>query len=293
MAYCSECGSKLNAGAQLCDNCGVDLSETAPEKTFERRQIDFGPVTNAVKALTTRFPILCNTKVQAGIATIAIVLASFLYSDWRPDIGKFYNEQTSDKNATGTDFSTYEDDFLSELIGLQTTSVANVRNYPTSRNTNKLDRLSPGLKLSGRWVRGFDPTTKWLKLETGGYVWEGNLTNESDQQNGAGPVFPDNIIGTWSDKGNCSGGDLNYDVTIADRMISFPEKRGSLERVSEAENGNPVFHLKMSGEGATWAAAYSISFNASGRMIFIRLMNTAVEDELGLWDAYLKCDQLF
>jgi len=182
LAYCSECGSKLNAEAKLCDNCGVNLSEAAPEKTFERRQIDFGPVTNAAKLLTERIPILGNTKVQATIATVAIVLASFLYSDWRPDIGNFYAEQTDSENAAGPDFSTYEDEFLSERTEQRVTSAANVRNYPTSQNTDILENLSAGAMVSGRWVRGFDPTTRWLKLADRGYVWEGNLRQSNVAQ---------------------------------------------------------------------------------------------------------------
>lgn len=85
MAYCGECGVKLNAAAKFCNGCGVDLAEIAPELTFERPQFDFGPAASAIARAADRFPALRNTKYQAAFATVAILIASFLYSDWRPN----------------------------------------------------------------------------------------------------------------------------------------------------------------------------------------------------------------
>jgi len=290
LAYCSECGSKLNVEAKLCDNCGVDLSEAAPEKTFERRQIDFGPVTNAANLLTERIPMLGNTKVQAAIATVAILLASFLYSDWRLDFGKFSDEQTSNENATGTDFSTYEDDFLSELIERRVTGPANVRNYPTSQNTNIFSKLARDAKVTGRWVRGFDPTTKWLRLERGGYIWEGNLNSPTTPLKSTKVEFPGRLLGVWSTE-QCSGGDHGLFVIIEPIELAVHDTVGRLDRISQDHSGDPLYHVKLDQSGGVMEMILHFSFNASGRMLTMKHINQPDMEDWVLWDAGLDCDQ--
>jgi len=56
-----------------------------------------------------------------------------------------------------------------------TSAAARRRNLPSTQTTQELGSLEAGTALSGRWVRGHDGQSRWLKLADGSYVWEGNL----------------------------------------------------------------------------------------------------------------------
>lgn len=77
----------------------------------------------------------------------------------------------------------YRDVYVGEgEVTLVTSGEARQRDYPTTEGTVVQRTLPAGTSVAGRWVRGRDATTKWLKLAGGGYVWEGNLA----QPGGAG-----------------------------------------------------------------------------------------------------------
>lgn len=70
----------------------------------------------------------------------------------------------------------YTDTFLSESdITLVTAAEARQRDFPTTDGTTVQRTVPANTQVTGRWVRGRDPTSKWLKLAGGGYIWEGNL----------------------------------------------------------------------------------------------------------------------
>ena len=71
----------------------------------------------------------------------------------------------------------YRDNFLGREVRVTTTATARVRSFPTSDGSAVRQTLQPDTGVYGRWVTGRDPTTRWLKLaSSGGYVWDGNLT---------------------------------------------------------------------------------------------------------------------
>lgn len=67
-----------------------------------------------------------------------------------------------------------------ELITVEISSRANVRDAPKAQGSNVIETLSPGAELTGRWVNGSsDPSERWLEFERGGesaFVWGGNLS---------------------------------------------------------------------------------------------------------------------
>ena len=85
---------------------------------------------------------------------------------------------------TRTDWQrAYTDNFVSMIPAtMVVSSKANVRNYPSTEETQTTAELTEGTMVTGRWVRGKDATTRWLLLDSGGYIWDGNLA----QQNGPG-----------------------------------------------------------------------------------------------------------
>lgn len=73
-------------------------------------------------------------------------------------------------------FDNYSDKFLSAELTRLTQGEARKRSFPTAKGGEILDTLSAGRAVTGRWVEGADPETRWLKTTDGGYIWEGNLT---------------------------------------------------------------------------------------------------------------------
>lgn len=67
-----------------------------------------------------------------------------------------------------------------ELITVETSGHANVRDAPTTDGSNVLETLTPGAELIGRWVNGSsDPSERWFAFDRGGesaFVWGGNLS---------------------------------------------------------------------------------------------------------------------
>lgn len=291
MAYCRECGVKLEIDGGFCNGCGVDLSEAIPETTFEKRSINF---------TTLDWSNFDWKPVISSGATILLMVAVLSFGSTlfqRDGIIDQPSDVSIANSDQAPDFSKYEDDFLSGIIELQVTSVANVRNYPTSRNTNILKKLSAGIIISGRWVRGFDPTTKWLKMEDGGYIWEGNLNSRAGQSNPANVEFPDKLRGDWSTRDKCRGGDFELIVVIASSELSIHEDAGQLERISKDKNGNPLYHVRLSvhGLGGSGAvdAVLKFTFNASGRMLTMTRVDDPNIGDLVLSDTYLNCDQIY
>lgn len=72
--------------------------------------------------------------------------------------------------------ASYADTFLSPGTVIMTVSAdARMREFPSTDDTTVVRELREGEMVSGRWVRGVDPTSRWLKLSDGGYIWDGNL----------------------------------------------------------------------------------------------------------------------
>lgn len=67
-----------------------------------------------------------------------------------------------------------------ELITVEISGRANLRDAPKAQGSNVIETLPPGAELTGRWVNGSsDPSERWLEFERGGknaYVWDGNLS---------------------------------------------------------------------------------------------------------------------
>ncbi len=123
MAYCGKCGAKLAEQSDFCSSCGVDLSETRPERTFESSPVPL--------------PTFDWSKLNWKRIGIVGLIVSLLIITIRFGPGLIQDDGATDPLATGSsetgtdaapDFAAYKDDFLSQLVELQVTSIANVRN---------------------------------------------------------------------------------------------------------------------------------------------------------------------
>ncbi|MEQ1687530.1 MAG: hypothetical protein ABL874_03040 [Sphingopyxis sp.] len=70
----------------------------------------------------------------------------------------------------------YADVFLApDTVIMVVAADAKQRDFPSTDGTAVARERREGEMVSGRWVRGADGTSRWLKLSDGGYVWDGNL----------------------------------------------------------------------------------------------------------------------
>lgn len=173
LGICGGCGKAIVPGARFCSNCGWQVpAETAPVAPASLAGIE------AQKGSRTNPAVIGG--VIAGILVVAAGLGLWLARDATGDLVPAVEATTEaaiDPNAPRPQewFDTYSDKFVSAEIERITTSAGQKRNFPTAKGSVVLDTIPRGTILSGRWVEGGDPATRWLKTRDGGYVWEGNL----------------------------------------------------------------------------------------------------------------------
>lgn len=69
----------------------------------------------------------------------------------------------------------YRDEFVSDTLTLLANRPAERRDYPSGTFASVQSTLEEGTEVTGRWVRGHDGQSKWLRLADGGYVAEADL----------------------------------------------------------------------------------------------------------------------
>ena len=92
----------------------------------------------------------------------------------------------------------------------------------------KRSELAAAEPLQGRFVQGVDPTTRWLRLDSGGYVWDGNLSGQNASQ----------------DLSACAGEQPPTSVADAERWLADCKAR-SLQMASSAVG-------KVGAGGGSW-----------------------------------------
>lgn len=212
--FCSACGAELDAGARFCSRCGapVTVGEVPGDAAKEDASwVDLasGSGTAAAAAAPAAVPrpvpgdaVRADPPVMAShdaprpidhgnrrklawmivllvgiVGAVAIVGWAMQWS--RGQAGSSVVADSGDDPApSGVDAwqAAYRDTFVGAgEETLVTGGEARQRDFPTTEGTTVQRTLPAGTSVTGRWVRGRDPTTRWLKLASGGYVWEGNL----------------------------------------------------------------------------------------------------------------------
>lgn len=104
------------------------------------------------------------------------------------------------------DIPGYQDEYLSnEPEQFFVTGPANVRSLPSATSTTITTALSVHDLVEGKWVRGLDEDSRWLRITWEGdigYVWEQNILPDL-------PITLDWLVGNW---GVC-GTDDGYTLT--------------------------------------------------------------------------------
>ncbi|WP_284124746.1 zinc ribbon domain-containing protein [Parerythrobacter aestuarii] len=180
--FCAQCGDKLQPGAKFCAGCGTPIDGVAnPIPNPDR------PATNpaaATEPASSHTPVIIILIVAAAVLVSAAAWWMFAAGASEDDaeaadeeIAEVATEEDPDADRPQEWFDNYTDTFLSADLTRLTSGEARKRSFPTAKGGEILETLDMGRAVTGRWVEGADPETRWLKTNDGGYIWEGNLAS--------------------------------------------------------------------------------------------------------------------
>jgi hypothetical protein len=175
---CNNCGAEAKFGQKFCNSCGSRLIGGKLQGPMQ------APTEHAAEVALSEHQSRTTAlyAALAALALVAVTLAAYKLGQGGDDpAASATNNQTDAERIAA-----YTDRFLSESVSQFTSGKARVRSYPTAKGSEVLNELSEGEAIQGRYVKGVDPTTRWLKLDSGGYVWDGNL---ADRQAAATAAF--------------------------------------------------------------------------------------------------------
>lgn len=239
--FCANCGTALNRGARFCQKCGTP---TPPDPVTAGSPASLAGISEPPPAAnrTVLFALLGFF----GVA-LAVALGLWLSRDATGGIDPVAvasSDAAIDPNAPRPQewFDNYTDKFLSAEIERIATSAAQKRNFPTAKGSQVSETLPRGSVVSGRWVEGGDPATKWLKTRDGGYIWEGNLGDPQAISSlgmagfQAGTSFG-SVRGRLDSAGRYSSQDYSWDVQACeiyestDQLVSVMVIDGKVSRI--------------------------------------------------------------
>lgn len=284
------CGAELDYRDTFCSKCGRLTQAGMPlgRKVEKLARSAFAFVSANVNR---------RQMIGGGVA-LAVVLIALTDNPISAAIGRPFSSPRDVEGGIAWDrpqsFANYEDRFLSERVEGRTTGSANVRDYPTTENTIAVRTLEAGTPVSGRWVQGFDPGTRWLKLDMAdGYMWEGNFGPTGVGRNVAALLFPGWAQGQWSNKDFCpdySDGSL-YVVIQGERLYINGE---SSRLIAADEVGGETWFTLRSEKDEENMVETSIAIQPSADGSHIVLDHIQPHD-IGTWylfDNSLQCAQL-
>lgn len=178
--FCRQCGSLLLADARFCIKCGAEVAGAEKPNEADPTADQSIPLSEQIPADNDRAGRRAIFQAIAAVAVILLLAAAGITFV----VSRSGKDTASDALNAGNDVSLapYQDEFLSRADEtLYVLGTANMRDRPTAQGTTVLRRVNVGEQIVGRWVRGLDPTTRWLRVDIGGanagYLWEGNLSS--------------------------------------------------------------------------------------------------------------------
>jgi hypothetical protein len=219
MIYCSKCGQKMKEGTRFCRTCGTPTG-IAPPPLPPVASSASAPVYEAY-AVSRRGGL--TTAILARIAVGLVLIVFGGVAAWQ--IGVFEKSQgvgdapaeAAPLDETAAWKASYDDDFVSDNQTLYLTAEANLRDYPSSDGTAVLRSLPQGSPVSGRMVRGREKDQQWLKLDEGGYIWDGNVGESTS-------IYPSGMAGLFvgSDFSPFAGSGFSDDGVYGANAESVP-----------------------------------------------------------------------
>lgn len=247
---CHACGAELDPRDKFCSKCGAitergkGASELAGRYVAELAD-GFGKLFAVALGYVTNPENRKRVAVGGGVALVLFI--SFTSNPISRGVGSIF-EPSPDAPTFNDDgspnFAEYEDFFLADEEEYRVTGTANIRDFPTSNSTTVVGTFEGGETVFAREVKGFDASSQWFKLTSGGYVWGGNLVSANASVGAAsGPQFPARLIGQWSDFADCTGEGNGVDFWISANQLSFGSVTYNLVGPTTIERGYPAFNL--------------------------------------------------
>ena len=152
----------------------------------------------------------------------------------------------------------YRDDFLSpDTVTMVTTRTITVQAIPSPDGTGGGDappprRIDAGAQVSGRWVRGIDPATRWFRLADGGYVAESMLAEPGGAQSPISIPFSNANFAFGSD----IDGYVAAARTRALAAMDDKQRANAADGTEDEAYYGPVPHRRWYGLTITGVASY-------------------------------------
>lgn len=289
---CKSCGAELDYREAFCSQCG-ELTGRGRSTGGLLGGIG-GQLANSLSGVTD--PANRKTVMAVGIGLVAL-LTAFTDNPISSRIANLFSRTPNTPQLTAEglpDLATYEDVFLSEESEFIVLANTNVRDYPTSQGTNVIGSLEEGSIIKAREVQAFDPSSRWLKLASGGYVWGQNLESMEQIAHEAGSTgqtdvaFPAFVQGRWSWSEGCQTGARGDDVNISANTMQFEHSAGTLVKITE-EGRSRIYHLEMSNVAQNWTAKFAITIAEDGAILFLDGVGESSGTNYVLYDPGANC----
>lgn len=300
---CAACGAQIDHRVAFCSRCGELTSSGRPigrklgDALFEIGE-ELGKLANQAADYVT--DKANRRKVIGGGIVIAFLLTVLTENPISNGISRIFETEEPEPQMTEEglpDFTNYADVFLSEETEYFVTGSANVRNFPTSEETQVINSIAEGETVMAREVKAFDPSSQWFKLSSGGYVWGGNLegANRAGNQKSwptasVGLTFPSTLQGRWSDRTSCNAKATNTIKVSKDSML-VNETWYGLEGMPDKIGNRTEYSVYYSGETDVHVTFLTVFLSADGRSIAVREGSEDAEPLLWVQDeGLLGCD---
>lgn len=298
MLECHACGAEIDPRDKFCSKCGEltergrGISELAGRYVAQLAD-GFGKLFAAALNFLTN---PANRKNVAIGAVVAFLLLTSLTNnpisrgigsllEQSPYAPAFHDEGTPD-------FAAYEDVFIGDEMEYYVVGLANIRDFPTSQNTNVIGSLAEGNRVLAREVMAFDPDSRWLKLSDGGYVWGRNLVSVSNGENVAGLAVSPALTGRWTNGNACAGLGQSTFVSVSETDVIVDGTRYAILNVLTAGQELPAYEFSTAGSGVSEDAYLQLTEDPNWDVLWITYPYDAERGELRLFRADLPCPEV-
>lgn len=279
---CTSCGAAIDHRDAFCSKCGALTQSGHP--AGQKLGLAVAQARSELGKLSKRVIVYvrdeANRKqVIVGGALTAVLLLFATENPLSSTIsGLFLGvDEVPAMTAEGLpDFEAYQDQFLSEEKEFIVSGAANVRDFPTSQGTSITHRFEGGETVIAREVRAFDPSSKWFKLSSGGYIWGGNLAGLGQSQITApsssgvnDPQFPSALQGRWSDRRSCTQRAQNT-IEVSGSSMYINGRWYGLESPPGPLGSQTEFSVYYSGSDDIHVTILYVDISADGRAIAVK-----------------------
>ena len=295
---CKSCGATIDHRDAFCSLCGELTRSGKPfDQKLKDALFDFGEELSKLAGSAARYVTdgANRKQVVAGGAVVAFLMVALVENPISSGVSKLFEFEAPGPQLTADglpDFASYSDVFLAEEKQFAVMGTANVRDFPTSQGTKVVGTFSGGEMVFVRQVQAFDPTSHWYKLNTGGYLWGGNLESIDQRKHIAGFDFPTSMQGQWADRNSCTGLSQDTAFSISGNEVDFGGSRYSLFSIVRDGQGIPVYKLLAIGRMAVPDWERSLEKDARWPIIWISYGSDVTGKQYRYFPSHLSCSEV-